>query len=285
MRLHIGIAPGAAGPPVELNDVQWLDGAGHPTNGPALAEKQLRLSVQTAGFPDGVMIDLFIMSELFSKTIPPDIRDIETLKKHYSSGNFDLSQIEQHHLRSTTVDTCVQRVRKEIAGADATGRATIVMDWQVPQQLPTATGSLYAVCIVAADTARSAGGTTAEHTVGAVLGNARIHVPQIRRTSWAIRPAGNPVTTISRESRYRGYVVVETVALPSGCQIFVSVRDTADNRVVLETSRKVAAGQARSTFECDAPSQDLTYHATVRVTKSAPRPINLTSGAGLVWTH
>ena len=282
MRLHMGITPNAVVTSVELHNVRWLDATGTATTGPVFAGQRLRIEVQTVGIKDGATVDFFILSEIFSKRIPPDITDISTLQRHYGSRNFELNQIELHHVRPTTVDTFEQRIQKQLAGADATGRATVVCDWQVPLRLSHGTGSLYAVCIVGAGAETATGITTSEHLVAPVLAAACIQVPKVW-TNWAIDARGRiRVGEINRNSGH-GYVVVDTDALPSGCLLSVSVRDTSNNHIVLEESQTVAAGSATTTVVCPAPDRDRQYHATVRITRSGNLPVDLTSGAGVSW--
>jgi len=283
MRLHLGVVSMAAARTAAMNNTRWLTLTGDATTGPALPGKRLRIEVQTVGIQDGTDVHVFIMSELFIKTIPPDIRNIATLQTVYGSRDFDIGQIEGHETRPSGTDSYVQRVKKQVSGVDGEGRATLVCDWQVPDVISHGTGRFYALCIVAAGATRTWGGTTAEHTVAEVTAAAQITVPHIASTAWATDSAGNTRTAvISLRDHEQAYLAVDTAGLPAGCELHAVVEDLREEEEVLNTTRTATEGSATTVFTCAAPRRKGEYHATVRVSH-ASESIDLTSGAGLEW--
>ncbi len=281
MRLHLGF-PSTTTVTTTMRNTRWLDVSGNVTSGPAQVGDRLRIEVQVEGFNSSVPVHFFILSQVFSKSGPPDIRDITTLETFYGARNFNLDEIERHDQKQGTVDSYVQRIQKDTGISDTNGQIRVICDWEVPALMPIRSGSIYPVAIIGAGSQSLQGGTTSEHTVAV---GPVIQLPHISRVAWANDSAGqNIVQTISRRTFSVGYVVIDTIGLPSDCELTVTVRDLRQNQVVLNETRTPSQGNSTTIIAVQAPRRNRQYHASVRVFKASPQ-VDFMNGATVEWVR
>jgi hypothetical protein len=278
MRLHLGLHGRPVQPQASLADSRWSNTTS------AQPGRRVQIGCDVSGLAGGTKVEVFVLGEIQGKTIEPDITGIDALARLYGSRAGDLNEIERHGMRPNTVDEFIERLSKTVTDVDADGNASLRLDWRVPDPMPHGIGSLYPVFVAAAGSTTTTGAQTAEHVVAPVGASSRISVPHVHSTRWATSATG-PGTSAINVTRFSiGFVVVETRALPAGCTLEVSVRDTANNQNVIRETRNVAAGNSRTSVRVTAPQGGRNYHATVRVRRAENPRIDLTSGAGISWT-
>jgi hypothetical protein len=282
LRLHIGLAGPLAQPVAGIAEGAWYRGS-EPTSGPALTGSRLRIRFEVSGIAESSELEVFIFGEIQGKALAPDITGIDALQRIYGTRNGNLDELERHGQRMTTVDEYIGRVKKQLSGVDADGRAVLTVDWRVPDQLLYGLGTLYPVCIAPAGTATTRGAATTEHTVSRVRGGSRIVLPHVHRTRWSLSAAGSGTSRINRGTRSRGFVIVETRALPAGTSIEIVVRDANTNQEILREVRRAPTGNGSTAVAVAAPDANAAHHASVAVTRTTDPVIELASGAGVMW--
>lgn len=93
------------------------------------------------------------------------------------------------------------------------------------------------------------------------------------------------MTSLNADDVDNAYVRVETVGLPTGCKVHMTIRDKDSNRMIHDERKFVAAGDAATVFAYPSPEEEVSYHAKAVVERNGSAYNEIISGASLKWTE